>query len=278
MRLFFQKSLLIGGLVRQKALGSFRKTLFRRRSVRPARWGRMDTAEPPKFSWLSANERTPRCKFCDYVAFCAGRGCERPGLAVFFFFFFFFFCKCFFGNRTSDLPCEATVALPNAPSRVYEKKSELKCAFYPFRPRWISRPSVATVSGHVRFRAVVLFLRPNEAHFARAFSRLLRQKSCYAPSAHRRLFGLVRFARFAGVLAGTGGPKCTFFDRRGGRFGRCGPSRVQKETLKRADPAFFGGTLQGRGKPRGGGSPHAPSWGVWGACPPLCNFWAGDQK
>ncbi len=71
--------------------------------------------------------------------------------------FFFFFCKCFFWNRTSDLPCEAPVLLPNAPSRVSEKKRELKCAFYSFRP---------LVRGG--FRA--LSARPFDAPFRRALS------------------------------------------------------------------------------------------------------------
>ncbi len=56
--------------------------------------------------------------------------------------------------------------------------------------------------------------------------------------------------------------------------GPLGPKRRHGK----ADPAFLRGALSGRGKPRGGGSPHAPSWGAWGAPPPTLQFLGGRSK
>jgi hypothetical protein len=71
-----------------------------------------------KFCSSVPKERTPRCKFVIMLHFARGRDVNVQDSAN----FFFFFVNVFFGNRTSDLPCEAPVFLPNAPSRVSEKK------------------------------------------------------------------------------------------------------------------------------------------------------------
>jgi hypothetical protein len=75
------------------------------------------------------------------------------------------------------------------------------------------------------------------------------------------------------------GPKVDFFlSGAAGVSADVGPSRAQKETVERQIRLFFAEHFRGWEKPRGGGSPHAPSWGAWGAPPPTLQFLGGRSK
>ncbi len=69
------------------------------------------------------------------------------------------------------------------------------------------------------FARSCFFAAKRGALCARVFAPTSSKKllCSFGASAHRRLFGLVRFARFAGIFGGEWGPKSAlFFERRGG--------------------------------------------------------------